>query len=116
MTAIPPAMQGAFWMLISGCCYVASASLMRQLGDAYSPYEITFIRAVVAVVMLAPVFLRRSREQLWPERPFAIFLTGVFSYLGILFWLVAASKMPVGDFFALQFITPLISIQKRMPR
>ena len=83
-------MQGALWMLISGGCYVASASLMRQLGDAYSPYEITFIRAVVAVVVLAPLFLRHTRAQLWPERPFAILMTGVFSYLGILFWLTAA--------------------------
>ena len=42
-------------MLVSGTCYVASATLMRQLGDAYSFYEITFIRAVLAVVILAPV-------------------------------------------------------------
>jgi drug/metabolite transporter (DMT)-like permease len=110
MTAIPTAVQGAFWMLVSGCCYIVSASLMRHLGDSYSPYEITFIRAVIAVVMLAPLFLRGSRAPLWPERPFAVLMTGVFSYLGILFWLVAASNMPVGDFFALQFITPLFSI------
>jgi drug/metabolite transporter (DMT)-like permease len=110
VTAIPTAVQGAFWMLISGCCYVASASLMRQLGDAYSPYEITFIRAIVAVIVLAPIFLRGTRAPLWPERPLAVLMTGLFSYLGILFWLVAASNMPVGDFFALQFITPLFSI------
>jgi drug/metabolite transporter (DMT)-like permease len=103
-------MQGAFWMLISGTCYVASATLMRQLGDAYSFYELTFIRAVVAVVILTPVFLRRTRAQLIPERPFAVLMTGILSYLGILFWMVAASKMPVGDFFALQFITPLFTI------
>lgn len=110
MTTIPTAVQGAFWMLISGCCYVASASLMRQLGDAYSFYEVTFIRAVLAVVILAPVFLRHSRTRLWPERPFAVLMTGIYSYLGILFWLTAASTMPIGDFFALQFITPLFSI------
>ena len=110
MNAISPAVQGAFWMLISGTCYVASATLMRQLGDAYSFYELTFIRAVVAVVMLAPVFLRRTGRQLWPERPMAVLVTGLFSYLGILFWMAAASVMPVGDFFALQFITPLFTI------
>lgn len=109
-TSIPAAVQGAFWMLVSGACYVASASLMRQLGDAYSFYEITFIRAVVAVIVLAPVFLRGTRAPLWPERPVALLTTGVFSYLGILFWLAAASSMPVGDFFALQFVTPLFSI------
>lgn len=110
MAAFSPAVQGAIWMLISGTCYVASATLMRQLGDAYSFYELTFIRAVVAVVILTPVFLRRTRAQLIPERPFAVLMTGILSYLGILFWMVAASKMPVGDFFALQFITPLFTI------
>jgi len=110
VTAISPAVQGAIWMLISGTCYVASATLMRQLGDAYSFYEVTFIRAVLAVVILTPVFLRGKRAPLWPERPFAVLMTGVFSYLGILLWLVAASSMPVGDFFALQFVTPLFSI------
>lgn len=110
MIAIPPPVQGALWMLMSGTCYVASASLMRQIGDAYSPYEITFIRSVVAVIILAPLFLRQTRARLWPDRPFAHFMTGIFSYLGILFWVKAASSMPVGDFFALQFITPLFTI------
>lgn len=97
-------------MLLSGTCYVASASLMRQIGDAYSAYEITFIRSVVAVIILAPLFLRQSRARLWPERPFAHLVTGILSYLGILFWVMAASSMPVADFFALQFITPLFTI------
>jgi drug/metabolite transporter (DMT)-like permease len=110
MSVLPAAVQGAMWMLLSACCYVASASLMRHLGDAYSFYEITFIRALVAVAVLAPVFLRGVRARLWPERPFAVLMTGVFSYLGILFWLMAASNMPVGDFFALQLVTPLFTI------
>jgi drug/metabolite transporter (DMT)-like permease len=33
-----------------------------------------------------------------------------FSYMGILFWFTAASTMPVADFFALQFTTPLFTI------
>ena len=107
---MPDAVRGALWMLCSGCCYVASASLMRHLGGAYSTYELTFIRSVIAVLMLAPMLLRAGRISLRPERPVAHFMTGVFSYLGILFWFLAASEMPVGDFFALQFITPLITI------
>ena len=105
-----PALMGAIWMLISGTCYVTSASLMRQIGDTYSAYEITFIRAVIAVLILMPLFVRQGRVNLRPERPFAHFMTGVFAYLGILFWLLAAASMPLGDFFAIQFITPLFTI------
>ena len=107
---MPDAVKGALWMLFSGCCYVAAATLMRHLGGAYSTYELTFLRSVIAVVMLAPMLLRLGRISLRPERPFAHFMTGVLSYLGILFWFLAASQMPVGDFFALQFVTPLITI------
>ena len=107
---VSPAMMGAIWMLVSGCCYVGSAVIMRYIGDGYSPYEITFLRAVIAVVILAPVFVRQGRVRLWPERPFAVFMSAVFSYLGILFWFVATAKMPVGDFFAITFITPIITI------
>ncbi len=104
------ALKGALWMLVSGCCYVGSAVIMRRIGDGYSPYEIAFLRAVIAVVILAPIFLRQERVRLWPERPFAIFVSGIFSYIGILFWFVATSRMPVGDFFAITFITPLVTI------
>ena len=110
MKTIPPAVQGALLMLFSAVCYVASAAILRQLGDAYSAFELTFLRSIVAVVMLAPIFMRFGRLQLWPERPFAHFMAAVFSYLGILLWFVGAAQMPIADFFALNFTTPLFTI------
>jgi len=107
---LPDAVQGALWMLCSGTCYVAASTLMRHLGGAYSTYELTFLRSLIAVAMLTPMLMRAGRISLWPEQSLLHFLTGVFSYLGILFWFLAASQMPVGDFFALQFVTPLITI------
>lgn len=97
-------------MLLSACCYVASATLLRQIGDGYSAYELTFLRSIIAVIMLAPLFLRNERIWVWPERAPMLLLTAVLSYLGILFWFTAAARMPVADFFALQFTTPLITI------
>lgn len=111
MTALPDAVKGALWMLTSAVCYVASATLMRTIGDTYSAFELTFIRSVVAVAMLAPLFLRNLRgKTLMPARPVAVLMTGVFSYVGILCWIFAAARMPVADFFALQFVTPLFTI------
>ncbi len=107
---LPAAVRGALWMLLSGTCYVASASLMRTIGDAYTAYEITFIRSIIAVIMLAPLFVKGFRGNLMPDRPFAYLMAGVFSYIGILAWVYAAARMPVADFFALQFVTPLFTI------
>ena len=97
-------------MLLSGTCYVASATLMRNIGDSYSAFELTFIRSVVAVILLGPLFFRGLHGALIPERPFAHLMTGIFSYVGILAWVYAAARMPVADFFALQFVTPLFTM------
>jgi drug/metabolite transporter (DMT)-like permease len=110
VSRMPDAIRGALWMLFSAVCYVASATLMRSIGDSYSAFELTFIRAIVAVIMLGPIFLKGLRGNLMPERPFAHLMVGVFSYVGILAWVYAAARMPVADFFALQFVTPLCTI------
>ena len=107
---LPDAVRGALWMLLSGTCYVASATLMRTIGDSYSAFELTFIRSIVAVLMLGPLFFRGLRGALIPERPFAHLMMGIFSYIGILAWVYAAARMPVADFFALQFVTPLFTM------
>ena len=112
---VPPAglsdaVKGALWMFLSAVCYVASATLIRSIGDSYSAFELTFIRSVVAVIMLGPIFLKGLEGKLIPKRPVAHLMTGVFSYVGILAWIYAAARMPVADFFALQFVTPLITM------
>jgi len=105
-----PAVQGALWMLFSGVCYVGSVTILRDLGPAYSGFQLTFIRSVIAVIVLAPMFLHGRPASLWPERPGALLLATAFVYLGIYLWMTAAAQMPVADFFAIQFTTPLITI------
>ncbi len=108
--ALPDAVQGALWMLFSACCYVASATLMRGLGDAYSTFQLTFIRTVVAVVILLPLFLRTRRDRLAPRQMGLIAASAGFTYVGVLFWFYGAAHVPVANFFALQFTTPLFTI------
>jgi drug/metabolite transporter (DMT)-like permease len=107
---LSPAVQGALWMLFSGLCYVISVTVLRDLGGAYSAFEITFIRSIVACLMLAPMFFRARVGSFWPDRPGTILLASVLIYLAIYLWLTGAAKMPVADFFAIQFTTPLITI------
>jgi drug/metabolite transporter (DMT)-like permease len=111
MKTLPDAVVGAFWMLVSAVCYVASATILRGLGDAYSPYELTFIRSLIATAIILPIFLYQGAKiTLIPPRFTMHLAVAGFSYLGILFWFQAASILPVADFFALQFTTPLFTI------
>ena len=111
MKQLPSAVVGSLWMLSSCVFYAAAASLVREVGDTYSAYQMTMIRSLVAVVALAPVYLSEGGRLLFmPKRFFMHLLTGVFTYLGIIFWFFATASMPIADFFALQFVTPLLTM------
>ena len=111
MKGFPDALVGAFWMLGSAFCYVASATILRSLGDTYSPFELTFIRSLIASAIILPIFLHQGAKiTIIPPRFGMHLAVAGFSYMGILFWFTAASAMPVADFFALQFTTPLFTI------
>ncbi len=105
------AILGSLWMLSSCIFYACSASLVREIGDTYTPYQLTMIRSLIAVAVLAPFYLREGGSLMFiPKRFFMHLLTGVFTYLGIVFWFFATASMPIADFFALQFVTPLLTM------
>jgi len=111
MKPISNPVLGSLWMLSSCVFYACSASLVREVGDTYTPYQMTMIRSFVAVAVLAPVYIREGGILVFiPKRFFMHFLTGVFTYLGIVFWFFATASMPIADFFALQFVTPLLTM------
>lgn len=103
-------MRGALWMLFASFCYVCAAAAARHVSTDYSVFELAFIRAVVALIILTPVLARAGRSAFYTRRPGLQMLSGVFTYLAILCWFFAAMRMPVAEFFALQFVTPLFTI------
>lgn len=97
-------------MLFAAVCYVASATLARHLGDSYSVFEMTFIRAVIAVALIAPLLVRSGKRVFYTRHIGLHVVVGLLAYLAILFWFYAATRMPVADFFALQFATPFFTL------
>ncbi len=111
---LPSPLRGALWMLFAATCYVVSATFARKLGDSYSVFELTFIRSVIAVIVLAPMLARAGKTAFRTKRIGAHLLCGLCAYSAILLWLYGAARMPVAEFFALQFITPLFTIALAM--
>jgi drug/metabolite transporter (DMT)-like permease len=97
-------------MVLASASYVASATLTRDLGGRYSAFELTFLRSVVGVLVMAPVLLQGGIDQLRTTQFPLHILRAFITYLAILLWFYAAETVPVGDFFALQFTTPLFTI------
>lgn len=111
---LPAPLKGALWMLSAAFFYVVAATFAHHLGSSYSVFELTFIRAVIAVILLAPVLARIGKRALYTPNKGLHVLCGLLTYLAILCWFYAAARMPVAEFFALQFITPLFTIALAM--
>ncbi|MDA1323594.1 MAG: DMT family transporter [Proteobacteria bacterium] len=104
------AIKGAVWMLFASLFYVSSATLTRYLDGSYDTFQLAFLRCVVAVCVLTPVVLRGGLSQLKTRIIHIHGLRMVTTYIAILFWFYAAETVPVGDFFAIQFASPLFTI------
>lgn len=104
------ALKGALWMLMASFCFVASATLTRYLGGSYSTFELAFLRCAFGVCVLTPLALRGGIAQLKTKIIHIHGMRMVVSYIAILLWFYAAELVPVGDFFAIQFATPLFTI------
>jgi len=112
---LPAPLRGALWMLTAGICYVIAATIARRyLGDTYSAYQLTFIRSVVAVAFIAPMLARSGRRGFHVRRFRLCLLAAALTYFSIMCWFFAATRMPVADFFTLQFTTPLFTMTLAM--
>ncbi len=97
-------------MLGASFCYVASATLTRYLDGSYHTFELAFLRCFVGVCVLTPLVLRNGLSQIKTKVIHLHGLRMVVTYIAILLWFYAAETVPVGDFFAIQFATPLFTI------
>jgi drug/metabolite transporter (DMT)-like permease len=104
------AIKGALWMLGASICYVSSATLTRYLAGSYPTFELTFLRCLVGVIVLTPLVLRGDLSQLKTTAFPLHCVRAVLTYISILLWFYATEKIPVGDFFAIQFVSPLFTI------
>ncbi len=107
---IPPAIQGAAWMLLGGFSYTVTGALVRILAGEYPMFEIVFLRCVIALVMMAPLILRLGVGKLKTRQPVMHLTRTMIGYGGILCWFYGVSHIPLTDYYALQFTMPLFTI------
>ena len=108
--AMPPSVRAALWMLLAGFSYVITAALARHLAGAYSVFEVVFLRCTISLLILSPMMMRIGLVNLKsPQFGLHCFRT-ILAYTGMVMWFYAVTVVPVADFFALLFTTPLFTI------
>ncbi len=108
------AARGAVWMLLAALMYTLTGAMVRHLAAGYSVFEVGFFRSVIALAILLPFALggsRRTVHERLRTRKFPLHvLRTVLAYVGIMCWFYAVSHIPLADYYALQFLTPLFTM------
>ena len=100
--------RGAIWMLIGATGFTLNGALVKLLGaGGMHPFEISFVRSLVALLAMLP-FIWRAGPGVLRSNHLGIHLTrGTAGGIAMICAFYALTKIPLADFTALSFTTPL---------
>lgn len=94
-------------MALTGLCFVAVTGIVRYLGSDLPAVEAAFLRYVIGLFLLAPVFVKIARASL-PAREMAGFaVRGVVHGFGVILWFFAMARIPMAEVTAIGYVTPI---------
>jgi drug/metabolite transporter (DMT)-like permease len=105
----PPAIQCAFWIILSGTLMTVQLAIVRYLARDVNVFEIVFFRAVFGVLAILPLMLRGERQYLRPQRPWLLLLCGTLAFLATVGFYFAAKHLPIADITAIHFTRPVFA-------
>lgn len=101
---------GIALILCASAFAVASSSLTKLLSADFSSMQIAFVRVCVTLIALLPFLWRSQFRGLWPARPALMVFRSVNAGVIIVLNIYAVGHMPLVDFTAISFTTPLFVI------
>ncbi len=102
--------RGIVLILLASVFAVASSSLTKTLSDTFPSIQIAWVRALVTLVCLVPFVIRDQFRGLWPNRPILMGFRSLNAGAIILLNIYAVGNMPLVDFTAIGFTTPIFVI------
>ncbi|MGD9966071.1 MAG: DMT family transporter [Hyphomonadaceae bacterium] len=99
--------RGALWMLASAVSFTLMTSLIKFLGEDYSPAVQTFYRQAAGLIVLAPVILRDPAGSFRTTRPGILLFRSLAGTIGMLLAFWAYQEMPLAEANALSFTRTL---------
>ena len=107
-SSLPGNHRGAIWMLIGTTGFTLNGALVKLLGaGGMHPFEISFGRSLVALLAMLP-FIWRAGPGVLRSNHLRIHLgRGIAGGTAMICAFYALTKIPLADFTALSFTTPL---------
>jgi len=106
---LPPNVQGAIWVLLSGVTFVTMTTLVKHLSGDYPSHVQNFYRQTGSLIVAIPFMLRSPRQVLFVPRSTmpALFLRSLLATVGMILLLYTYEAMPMAEANALSFTRPL---------
>src|SRR5688572_25314852 len=102
-------LRGIAFMVISTAVFSTNDVLMKLATVGLPPYEVLFVRGVMASLLLLPVVLLTGNgRQLRHVFDGWVLLRNLFEFLAVLCFVVALANMPIADLSALGQISPML--------
>jgi drug/metabolite transporter (DMT)-like permease len=99
--------RGIFWMLVTGLCFVAVTALVKALHGRVPAAESAFLRYVLGLVFLIPMWPELRRLKLTRRLVGLFTLRGVAHTVGVALWFYAMSRIPIAEVTALNYLNPV---------
>ncbi len=99
---------GILWMLVATCLFVCQDLTARILLKAYPATEIAFARYFVHMVLVGVFIAWRDPRLMISRRPLLQMLRSSFLLGATLFGMFALKVMPLVDFSAIVWVTPVL--------
>ena len=84
--------------------------LVRALSAQYTSFEILFIRTLIGLALIAPLFRRTGLAGLRTKRLPLHIARGLFAYFGMLGLFIGIGEIPLADVVALSFTQPIFIV------
>lgn len=100
-------LQGIGWMALTGLCFASVTGIVRYLGSDLPAVEAAFLRYVIGLGLLAPVFFRIVKVSLPPREVAGFAVRGFVHGLGVILWFFAMARIPMAEVTAIGYVTPI---------
>ena len=103
-------LRGFIWITLSTFAFMSMVMIVRHISDRYNTGELAFWRALIGLLLLAPIFIRSGSALFRTEQFRFHLLRNVMHFVGVAGWFYAISRMNLSTGMALQFTVPLFTI------
>ncbi|MEM8988055.1 MAG: DMT family transporter [Pseudomonadota bacterium] len=108
--AAGPNTKGAAWILLAAIAITIMSVLVKLIDGRLNPFQITFLRTGMLVLVLPLLFRRFDLSGLRAPRPFLLIVRSIMATVSISLAYVAIARLPLADAQAITFASTLFLV------